>query len=158
MTPQVFAEEVRHQREFFNRSTRIFTEEHAAYAPAAGMMTVAQQVAHAAHTIDWFRVGAFRTEGFDMDFESHAREIMAVTSLAEARKWFDASTDEFANFLAARSMEELTAPIAPGMVMGGAPALASVGALGDHTAHHRGALTVYARLLGLTPPMPYMEM
>jgi uncharacterized damage-inducible protein DinB len=25
----------------------------------------------------------------------------------------------------------------------------------EHTAHHRGALTVYSRLLGKVPPMPY---
>lgn len=28
----------------------------------------------------------------------------------------------------------------------------------EHSAHHRGALTVYSRLLGLRPIMPYMEM
>ena len=27
----------------------------------------------------------------------------------------------------------------------------------DHTAHHRGALTVYARVQGIVPPMPYMD-
>jgi uncharacterized damage-inducible protein DinB len=42
--------------------------------------------------------------------------------------------------------------------MGGLPRYAIVSALTDHTAHHRGALTVYARLLGLVPPMPYMDM
>jgi hypothetical protein len=25
----------------------------------------------------------------------------------------------------------------------------------EHTAHHRGALTAYSRLLGKVPPMPY---
>ncbi len=28
----------------------------------------------------------------------------------------------------------------------------------SHTAHHRGALAVYARLLGKVPAMPYMDM
>jgi uncharacterized damage-inducible protein DinB len=28
-------------------------------------------------------------------------------------------------------------------------------AQGDHTAHHRGALSVYLRLLGVVPPMVY---
>ena len=32
-----------------------------------------------------------------------------------------------------------------------------VSAITDHTAHHRGALTVYARVSGLVPPMPYMD-
>jgi len=26
----------------------------------------------------------------------------------------------------------------------------------EHTAHHRGALTVYSRVLGKVPAMPYM--
>jgi uncharacterized damage-inducible protein DinB len=42
--------------------------------------------------------------------------------------------------------------------MGGAPRLAVFVAIADHTAHHRGALAVYARLNGIVPPMPYMDM
>jgi uncharacterized damage-inducible protein DinB len=41
--------------------------------------------------------------------------------------------------------------------MGGEPISSIVGAISDHTAHHRGALTVYSRLLGKTPLMPYVE-
>ena len=40
--------------------------------------------------------------------------------------------------------------------MGGQPVSDVFWGLVDHTAHHRGALTVYARLLGKVPPMPYM--
>jgi len=36
--------------------------------------------------------------------------------------------------------------------------MAIFSAITAHTAHHRGALTVYARILGLVPPMPSMEM
>jgi len=36
------------------------------------------------------------------------------------------------------------------------PRMAMIGAITDHTAHHRGALTVYARLNQVVPPMPYM--
>jgi uncharacterized damage-inducible protein DinB len=49
------------------------------------------------------------------------------------------------------------APIADGPIMGGAPRMAIFGAITDHTAHHRGALTVYARLGGAVPPMPYAD-
>ncbi len=38
------------------------------------------------------------------------------------------------------------------------PRFAIFSAITDHTAHHRGALTVYARLKGIVPPMPYMDM
>jgi uncharacterized damage-inducible protein DinB len=42
--------------------------------------------------------------------------------------------------------------------MGGLPKKSIFGGITDHTAHHRGALTVYARLKGIVPPMPYMDM
>ena len=43
-----------------------------------------------------------------------------------------------------------------GLISVGAVAIGSViGALADHTAHHRGALAVYARMVGKEPKMPY---
>jgi uncharacterized damage-inducible protein DinB len=53
---------------------------------------------------------------------------------------------------------ELLAALPEGPIMGGVPRMAVFGAINDHTAHHRGALTVYARLNGIVPPMPYMDM
>jgi uncharacterized damage-inducible protein DinB len=55
----------------------------------------------------------------------------------------------------AASDQELFEPIADKRIMEGAPRCAIVSALTDHTAHHRGALSVYARLIGKEPPMPY---
>ena len=49
------------------------------------------------------------------------------------------------------------APIT-GEIMTGAPKMSVVGGIVDHTAHHRGALAVYARLLGKEPKMPYANM
>ena len=144
-------------QEFFSRSTRNLTEEHSTVAPAPGMMTAAQQVAHAAQTIDWFIEGAFRPEGFDTDFDAHAKAIEPYTSLAEARAWFDRAVAAAKVTLSSKSDAELTAPIAAGPIMGGAPRMAIVSAITDHTAHHRGALTVYARLSGVVPPMPYAD-
>ena len=144
-------------QEFFSRSTRNLTEEHSTVAPAPGMMTAAQQVAHAAQTIDWFIEGAFRPEGFDTDFDAHAKAIEPYTPLAEARAWFDRAVAAAKVTLSSKSDAELTAPIAAGPIMGGAPRMAIVSAITDHTAHHRGALTVYARLSGVVPPMPYAD-
>ena len=144
-------------REFFDRSTRNLGEQHAALTPAPGMMTAAQQVAHAAQTIDWFMEGAFRPEGFDLDFDAHARAVAEVRSIAEARAWFARACDAARATLASLSDADLLTPIADGPIMGGAPRLAITGAITDHTAHHRGALTVYARLAGVIPPMPYMD-
>ena len=144
--------------EYFNRSTRLLTEEHSTFAPSEGMLTAAQQVAHSAHTIDWFVEGAFRPEGFDMNFEEHGKIIAKCASLTAARAWFEKSVADAKAAVATKSDAELMAPLPPGPIMGGAPRLAIFGAITDHTAHHRGALTVYARLKGVVPPMPYMEM
>ena len=144
-------------REYFNRSTRGLTETLSAFAPASGMRTAAQQVAHAAQTIEWFADGAFRPEGFDLDFERMERDVTACTSLTAAREWFDRATEAAKRAFADKSDHELLAPLPPGPIMGGEPRFAVIGALTDHTAHHRGALTVYARLNGIVPPMPYME-
>ncbi len=145
-------------REFFNRSTRNLTEELSGFAPAAGLMTTAQQVAHAAQTVDWFVEGAFRPEGFNMHFEAMAKESMAVSSLAAARAWFEKSIAAASATLGGKSDAELLAPMPPGPIMGGMPRLAIVGAITDHTAHHRGVLTLHSRLNGIVPPMPYMDM
>ena len=56
--------ELKSAQEYFNRSTRGLTEEHSGLMPAPGMMTAAQQVAHAAQTIEWLIAGAFDPKGF----------------------------------------------------------------------------------------------
>ena len=143
--------------QFFNRSTRALSEEHSGARPAPGMMTAAQQVAHAAQTIDWFIEGAFRPEGFDTDFAAHAKALENCTSLTAARAWFEKAVAAARATLSTKSDAELMASIAAGPIMGGAPRMAIVSGITDHTAHHRGALTVYARVNGVVPPMPYMD-
>lgn len=143
-------------QEFFNRSTGALTEEDSAFAPAEGMFTAAQQVAHAAQTIDWFIEGAFRPEGFDMDFEAAEAKVRAVTSLDAARAQLSAAIENARQAIQSHSEEEWRQPLPEGPVMGGVPRVGIFGGITDHTAHHRGALTVYARLQGKTPPMPYM--
>ena len=73
--------------EFFDRSTGSLTEEDSTYTSVDGVFSTAQQVAHAAQTIDWFIDGAFDPNGFDLDFEAHERKVRGVTSLADARAW-----------------------------------------------------------------------
>jgi len=118
-------------------------------------MTVAQQVAHAAQTIDWFVEGASQSQGFDLDFAKHAKALESATSLAAARQSLEAAFANAIHFIGARSAEDLAGPLPPGPVMGGQPITDIVWAIVEHTAHHRGALTVYCRLLGKVPPMPY---
>ena len=143
--------------EYFDRSTRSLTEEDSGFSPAEGVFTTAQQVAHAANTIDWFVQGAFEPTGFDINFAAHDAKVCEVTSLADARAWLARSVEGARQAIAANSDEAWGQPLPAGPVMGGLPRIAIFGAITDHTAHHRGALTVYARLRGKVPPMLYMD-
>ena len=150
-----FATQVRSSKEFFERSTRVLDESDSQFRPCEGMMTVAQQVAHAAQTIEWFIDGAERPEGFDLHFEEHAKALAEVRSLNEARHRLENAYIRAMDFLRGKTPEELERPLPEGLVMGGRPRYEVISSLVEHTAHHRGALTVYSRLLGKVPVMPY---
>jgi uncharacterized damage-inducible protein DinB len=153
--PYDFSNQLLASQDFFARSTRVLDEADSGFRPQEGMMTVAQQVAHTAQTLDWFIQGASRSEGFDLDFEKHAKALDAVTSLDAARQMLATAYAGAIQFLRSRSAEDLARPLPPGPVMGGQPISDIVWAMVEHTAHHRGALTVYSRQLGKVPPMPY---
>ncbi len=159
MSPQLqpydFANQLLASQDFFQRSTSVLEEADSGFRPREGMMTVAQHVGHTAHTIEWFIEGAARPEGFDLDFAKMAAVIDAVTSLDAARKWLATAYANAVQFLRSQSPADLAKPLPPGPVMGGQPISDIVWAMVEHTAHHRGALTVYSRELGKVPPMPY---
>jgi uncharacterized damage-inducible protein DinB len=155
MPANVHVKVLKQSLRFFGRTCSVFGEDDSRYAPTPGQLSVAQHVAHVAQTIDWFIDGAFRPTGFDLDFAAHHAAVRRVESLAEAFAWLARSVDAATADLEARSEAELTAPIAAGPVMGGEPRAAIIGAIAEHMAHHRGALSVYARLLGYAPPIPY---
>lgn len=155
MTDHPFAMHVRTQLEFFNRATASFIEADSDFVPQPEMLPVAAQVAHVAHTVDWFMHGAFSATGFDMNFAQHEVEVRQVTSLTAARAHLVEAYARASATLESLSRADLEKPIAAGPIMGGAPRLALVSALADHTAHHRGVLAVYARLCGRVPAMPY---
>ncbi len=149
-------ETLRSMREYFNRSTRPLSEEHSGFAPQEGLYTVAGIVAHVAQTVEWFFDAAFAKD-WNMDFEGMDKEVRSVTSLAQARAWFERAVEKALQEVSAHSEEEWASLFPPNPIMGEAPRFSILGAVTDHTAHHRGALTVYQRLLGLKPPMPYMD-
>ena len=124
---------------------------------AEGVFSVAGQVAHVAQTIDWFMEGAFNPKGFNTDFESHEKEVRAVGSLDAARSWLKRAVDNAGRLIDEKTEEEWAAPMAEGPIMGGQPRHSVFFGIADHTAHHRGALTTYARLRGKVPPNPYIE-
>jgi uncharacterized damage-inducible protein DinB len=157
MTPQDVINDLKASQEFFERSTRCLSEENSGFRPAEDTYSVSEQVAHVARTIDWFVEGASRPEGFDMNFDQHIAEIKKVTSLTDARAWLARSYEAAQQFISSKSEVDLQKPLPPGPIMGGMPIWQVFGAVVEHTAHHRGALTVYSRLLGKVPLMPYME-
>jgi len=156
LQPENLAGELLASQKFFNRSTEVLNEADSNFRPHEGMWTVAQQVAHVAQTLDWFVEGATRPEGFDLDFEKLGRETGAFTSLAAARKALDAAFTNAVSFVRSKTPEDFAKPLPAGPVMGGQPVSEIIWGMVEHTAHHRGALTVYSRALGKVPPMPYM--
>ena len=156
MDKKLLLNEIAATKDHFDRSTRVLKEEHSGHAPAPGMYSVAAQVTHVALTINWFIDGATTSKGFDMNFAEHDRQAKAVTSLAAARKQLDAAFERLRKFVESNTDayldEALTDPLFNGMRR-----YRIVPSIVEHTSHHRGALTVYSRTLGLVPIMPYME-
>lgn len=142
-------------RDQFRLSTAQLEESASEYRPKSEMMSVAQQVAHAAQVIDWLREGAISTEGFDLDFERQIARVMATASLREAKKWFEDAIARSIESFGALEDTELLGLLPEGPVMGGLPKLMVPAAIAEHTSHHRGVLVVYARLIGVVPASPY---
>jgi len=157
MSPNTYATPIRQSLKFFSKTLSVFSEEDSTYCPAAGQFTVAQQVAHVAQTIDWFMVGGFSDKGFDLDFAAHQAVVRQEVSLKNALEWLVRAVDAAAAILDEVTQEEMMEPIAAGPIMAGEPRAAVLAAIAEHTAHHRGALAVYARMRGYNPPIPYMD-
>ena len=158
MNKSQLLKELRASKEFFDRSTRELEEADSTFSPSPGVMTTAQQVAHVASTVDWFLDGATTPHGFDLDFENHKKKYEAVTSLKTAREWLDKAFERACSWVENATESDLNVSMPQGEIMGGEPRTSALLGIIEHTAHHRGALTIYARLRGKIPPMPYMDM
>lgn len=153
-TAKTLAKELGTSLGYLRKTLSVFGEEDSGFAPDPQLFTVAGHVAHAADSVDWFVEGAFG-KGWDMDFAAMERKVRAVASLAEASAWLERAFAGAAEAVQSAPAGALGQPIPDRRIMGGAPRSAVVTAIVDHTAHHRGALSVYARLLGKVPVMPY---
>ena len=139
---------------YFKNTLSCFEAGDAEFRPKPEMFSVAAQVAHTAHTVEWFIEGAFG-KGWDMDFETANAEAQKMTSLEDATAWLERAFAKAVEVVGSASDEELQTPIPDKSLMGDAPRVAIVSGILDHSAHHRGSLAVYARLLGKVPLMPY---
>jgi uncharacterized damage-inducible protein DinB len=146
-------------REFFARGTDCLDEGDSNFSPKENMYSVSQMVAHVAQSIDWFIEGAFVSKtGFSMDFDNHINEAKAVSSLSNAREWLNRAYDNAIKMVEKQGDVALKSPLPEGPIMGDLPKCAVIGAIAEHTAHHRGSLAVYSRLIGKEPKMPYGDM
>ena len=82
-------------------------------------------------------------------------ETQKCKSLGQALELFDQAINKAIQTVRDASEADLTEPLPEGPIMAGVPKMGVISAISDHTAHHRGALTVYSRLLGKVPQMPY---
>jgi len=139
---------------YFRNTTACFDEADSSFAPDPEMFTVAAQVAHTADTVEWFVNAAFGP-GWDLDFHALEERVRAVSSLAEADAWLERAFKSAIQAIRVATDEELQAPIPDERMMKGMPRSGIVNGIIDHTAHHRGSLAVYARVLGKKPAMPY---
>lgn len=150
-------EQLKTQEKFFLNTISCLSENDSNFKPNDEMYTVAQHVGHAAETVDWFLQGAFGDKGFDMDFDNYMERMKKHTSFDDSVIYFKEATAKGIEKIKEVPDTELIAPITA-KIMTGAPKMAVVGAIVDHTTHHRGALAVYARLMDKEPRMPYGEM
>ena len=146
--------ELKTQEMFFLNTIDCLSEEDSNFKPKDEMYDVAQHIGHTAETYDWFIEGAFG-KGYDMNFDNYEERMKEkYNSFDDSVKLLNEATARGIETIKNASDTELMEPIT-GEIMKGAPKLAVIGGITDHTAHHRGALAVYARLLGREPMMPY---
>lgn len=169
----------------FRRTTDCFAEEHSVYRPTAGMLTVADQVLHVLNSNEYMMSGLFGPfdglgpasrwqRGFadlswlayantgDVDTHLHCSEDMraARTSLSAALELLDRSFDMIGMMLHTMPADAFDdgLPENPLFPVDGLTVTDLLDSMLDHTAHHRGALSQYARLLGMDPKLPYYDL
>lgn len=165
-------------REFFRRALSCFSEADAGYRPRPDMLSVVGHIHHTTASIELMLSGilrafprfadrryASRRPGMDwqdwgMEWVQRANRdnVLADLTLATALRAFDETMDIVGEVFGALTAEELQQPLADNpMRLPSAFAVLYFGIF-DHTAHHRGALSQYARLLGKEPRIPYFDM
>lgn len=176
------------QHEYFHRVVDIFNESESNFRPSKDLLSVAGQILHVSILIEYFLSGMFgKYEGFtplsecelgfiDMSWTKIADEkylhlvldaarwpqaFIASTSVIEALKLFDdvmAKTVEFIETMSLQDFISAKPPINPVFPPEKFQYPDILEIMNDHTAHHRGALVVYAHLLEKDPKMPYFDL
>lgn len=172
-------------REFFRRTTASFRSEEGSFQPRPDMLSVNGQILHVTAAIELFLSGlfvafdrfkgsrwvSFRGEGeswigldggfADMGWTEQAslehESDDGAKPLEAALTAFDETMSIAAAVFSQLTPEEMTSALPPNPLDLRTPQHV-LEILLDHTAHHRGALAQYARLLGHDPSIPYFDM
>lgn len=147
---------IRKQQKFFNKVVGQFKPDNAEFRPLPEMYSVVEQIRHTGLTVHWFIEGAYGA-GFNMDFEGFEKAVRQPCTFAEAAAGFDKACDDAVAIIEAGADDALLQPLPENPIFGPVPRVTVLGALSDHTAHHRGSLSVYLRLVGITPRMVYED-
>lgn len=172
-------------KEFFHRTIACFRPEEGSFQPRPDMLSVNGQILHVTAAIELFLSGLFvafkrlRSEtlvslrgegeawiglssGFtDMGWTEQAslehEASGPARSMEAALAAFDGTMDIAASVFSELTSEDMVQPLAQNPLDLRTPQHV-LEILLDHTAHHRGALAQYARLLGHDPSIPYFDM
>ena len=183
-----YVRKIRYQREFFQRSLSCFTDEDSFFQPTAKSLTLIGQVIHVTMAIEYFLCGMFgpfvgygpmsRLElGFvDMIWTRHSDTdinptdfnpehmsielLSAMGSLSQAMELFGKTMDRAAAMFASKTpLAIATQQLPPNAIFDPEATLGdTLEMMNDHTAHHRGAIVMYGRLLGRSPKLPYFDL
>ncbi len=177
---------IRAHKQFFRRTLQAFEEQDAAFQPRPEMLSVAGHIHHVIAGLELFLAGVFpamerfqgrewrsrRGEGqtwlglgpgfTSMEWTKVSNEDLSGADggeapLAFALRAFEETMDLAAELYGQLSRQELLMMLPENPIQLRTPQEALEIML-DHTAHHRGALAQYARLLDREPKIPYFEM
>jgi uncharacterized damage-inducible protein DinB len=146
---------IKTERHYLQNILKDFRPEHGHFKPTEEMRTVGQQIKHITLTTKFYYETVFGS-GFTMSFQEYKEEMKKLIGLEDAIKDLDEIHNKAVSLVEDKTEEEMKAPLPSNNPMLGEGTLENVIIRNiDHTAHHRGALTVYLRLLGIKPEIIY---
>ncbi|MCP4727525.1 MAG: DinB family protein [bacterium] len=145
------------ERKFLNNILKDLKPEHGDFKPADEMLTASQQIKHIALTGKWFYSKALGT-GFEFaSFDAYLEEMQKPLTLQEALDLLNETYEESVRAFGNMTEKEFDEIVKDDPMLGTFKKSDMIFYNNEHTAHHRGALSVYLRLLGITPTMIYAE-
>ncbi len=145
------------ERKHLDNIIKDLKPEHGEFRPVEEILTASQQIKHIALTTRWFYSKALGT-GFDFSsFDEYLEGMQKPIELMEAVRMLNETYDESVPAFEKMTEAQLGAVVKDDPMLGTFLISDLIYYNNEHTAHHRGALSVYLRLLGITPTMVYAK-